>query len=75
MKQNLDFDKKSCIFTTERQKGVNTGDSTAFFRMQKAKTVGRKEKTEAGSVFSNGWVIFSIVGSEIAEEAENYNKT
>lgn len=54
VKQNLDFDKKSCIFTTERQKGVNTGDSTAFFRMQKAKAVGRKEKTEAGSVFSNG---------------------
>lgn len=59
----------------ERQKGVNTGDSTAFFRMQKAKTVGRKEKTEAGSVFSNGCDIFSIVGSEIAEEAKNYNKT
>lgn len=54
VKQNLDSDKKSCIFTTERQKGVNTGDSTAFFRMQKAKTAGRKEKTEAGSVFSNG---------------------
>lgn len=43
--------------------------------MQKAKTIGRKEKTEAGSVFSNGCDIFSIVGSEIAEEAENYNKT
>lgn len=75
MKQNLDFDKKSCIFTAERQKGVNTGDSTAFFRMQKAKTVGRKEKTEAGSVFSNGCDIFSIVGREIGEDTVNYNKT
>lgn len=75
MKQNLDFDKKSCIFTAEGQKGANTGDFTAFFSMQKAKTIGRKEKTETGSVFSNGCDIFSIVGSEIAEEAENYNKT
>lgn len=75
MKKNLDFDKKSCIFTAERQKGANAGDSTAFFRMQKAKTVGRKEKTEAGPVFSNGWAIFSIVGREIGEDTEKYNKT
>lgn len=75
MKQNLGFDKRSCIFTAERQKVANTGGSTAFFRMQKAKTVGRKEKTEAGSVFSNGRAIFSGVGREIAKETENYNKT
>lgn len=74
MKLNLDFDKKSCIFTAEGQKGANTGDSTAFFRMQKAKTIGRKEKTEAGSVFSNGCDIFSIVGSEIGEDTVNCNK-
>lgn len=69
------FRQKELYLYGRRAEGRKHWRLYCLFSMQKAKTIGRKEKTEAGSVFSNGCDIFSIVGSEIAEEAENYNKT